>query len=512
MDKLNELLAIDAQLDDLYNQLNGLTYGSMEIRKKDKKKYLYVHKRVKGNSETKYVGEYSQELYDEIEENNATAKAIKKEIKKLAKPTAKKTTNKDRKLYLESVAQKFNEFNNNGKPTIAFFCDVFFPLVDGVVNVLDNYAKRLNNDYNVIVFVPEHNETTVKKDYMVYGIKSMYLKFVNYDLAFPELDTDFKKVIKSLRIDIIHCHSPFFVGMYASKLAKKLKVPFVCTFHSQYKQDFYKSTKNKTLTAMLLSQIMKVFNSATEVWTMHQKSLETLISYGYKGKSFLIPNATDFECPENITDYISTINSTYQLENIQNVFLFVGRLVATKNILFIVDVMAELKSKGINFKMVFVGDGPDEGKLKSKIKKLKLENEVILTGRIMDKNLLGAFYHRADLFVFPSFYDTDGIVRIESACYSTPVILAENSVASVTTTNNVNGYIAKAEIIPFSNRIIEIISNKPALEEVGKRANQELYVKWQDVIEKAKERYTTLINANKAKLEKAQSKKKNKNF
>lgn len=419
---------------------------------------------------------------------------------KIKLQTKEKDSFKEKKEYRKFCLQKFEEFNNNGKLTVAIFCDTFFPIVDGVINVLDNYAKRLVKMCNVVVFVPEHKGKTVKKEYLVYGIKSLYFKFVNYDLAFPELDTDFKKVIKHLRIDIIHSHSPFFVGQFAVKLAKKLKIPLVSTFHSQYKQDFYKNTKSESLTKMLLSGIMKVFNSSTEVWTMHQKSLETLISYGFKGSSFLIPNATDFVCPPDIDKLVNEIDEKYHLKNVENVFLFVGRLVETKNILFIVDVMNNLAQKKIPYKMVFVGDGPDEAKLKAKIKKLNLKDSIILTGRITDKNLLGAFYKRADLFVFPSLYDVSSIVQIEAACFGLPVIFAEGSVTSCTVTKDVNGFIAPANVEDFSNAIIKIISDKAKLQQVSINAHNELYVTWDDVIDTAFERYIYLIDRNKKKM------------
>ena len=71
------------------------------------------------------------------------------------------------------------------------------------------------------------------------GIKSVYFKFVGYDLAFPELDGDLNRTIKQLRIDLIHCHSPFLVGEYAAKLAKKRKIPFVTTFLDYHSLDIF---------------------------------------------------------------------------------------------------------------------------------------------------------------------------------------------------------------------------------------------------------------------------------
>ena len=44
--------------------------------------------------------------------------------------------------------------NEEKKITIGLFIDVFYPMVDGVVVVVDNYAKQLSQKANVFVFAP----------------------------------------------------------------------------------------------------------------------------------------------------------------------------------------------------------------------------------------------------------------------------------------------------------------------------------------------------------------------
>lgn len=79
-----ELISKISQRNELEKQLKGLIYGSVEIRERDKK-YIYVHYREDGIAMTKYVGEYSDELYNLILNNSVRARAIKKEISKINK-------------------------------------------------------------------------------------------------------------------------------------------------------------------------------------------------------------------------------------------------------------------------------------------------------------------------------------------------------------------------------------------------------------------------------------------
>jgi len=69
----------------LISRLNKMVYGSVEIRNNNEKKYIYVHYRLDGKRQTKYVGEYSEELHSLILENNNLAKQYKKRVRAINK-------------------------------------------------------------------------------------------------------------------------------------------------------------------------------------------------------------------------------------------------------------------------------------------------------------------------------------------------------------------------------------------------------------------------------------------
>ena len=90
--------------------------------------------------------------------------------------------------------------NNNSKDkkiTIGLFNDSFYPMVDGVISVLDNYARRLNKIANVIVFVPKtvnqsYDDTTLP--YKVVRCKSFKMYIIDYSCPAPIFDKNFKKI------------------------------------------------------------------------------------------------------------------------------------------------------------------------------------------------------------------------------------------------------------------------------------------------------------------------------
>ena len=70
-------------------RLEKLVFGSIEIREQNGKKLIYVHYRDDGKQRSKYVGEYSTELYNVILENNNLARSYKKRLREIKKELGK---------------------------------------------------------------------------------------------------------------------------------------------------------------------------------------------------------------------------------------------------------------------------------------------------------------------------------------------------------------------------------------------------------------------------------------
>ena len=95
------------------------------------------------------------------------------------------------------------------------FVDSFFPMVDGVTNVVDNYAKRLNDEeFEVVVFCPKNRDKKYVDNftYRVERCKSVKIFFLDYDMPLPRFDRRYKKILKESNLDIVHIHSPFGVA------------------------------------------------------------------------------------------------------------------------------------------------------------------------------------------------------------------------------------------------------------------------------------------------------------
>ena len=376
--------------------------------------------------------------------------------------------------------------------TIGIFIDVFYPMVDGVVKVTDHQARLLSKHHRVYVFAPKAKDKDYldKFPYEVIRVMNIHVPTTDYQLALPQLDTNLNKKLKTIRFDIIHIQSPFSMGELGIKVAKKQNIPVVATLHSQYEKDFYERTKSKTITKVMLSDIMMRLNKCDVTMTMNEGSKSLFMRYGLTKEPLIVPNATDMTFASEVD--VLTLKDVFSINDVFNM-MFVGRMDKIKNIDFMIDVIFQLKKKTKHFHMYFIGKGAHESMFKKRVDEMKLDDVITFTGPVYDRNMLAAFYQTCDLLMFPSNYDTNGLVQIEAASQHTPGIFLKNTLAASSIVDQYNGYLSEEHPVLFSRKILDVMQHKEKHQEISNKAKETLYITWEEVVLKIETMYQTLI-------------------
>ena len=381
---------------------------------------------------------------------------------------------------------------------VGLFIDTWYPMVDGVIKVVDNYARRLVKYCDVVVFCPKTRGFSKEDDdalpYTVVRCLSVPLTALDYDLPTSALDPLFDAQIIQSGIDLVHIHSPFTVGLAGVLYAKLHGLPVVATLHSQYKQDFEKPLKLKPAVDVAMNSIMRVFNACDECWAVNggiKELYET--EYGLTAPCKVRLNATDHQPVKDIERAARIVNETYGIPEDATVFLFVGRINFIKNIDFTVRSLAKAKAMGLkNFRMLFAGKGQDEDKLAQLVKSEGLEDEVVMCG-LTDKPMLENLYSRAKLFLFPSLYDANSLVQIEAACQGTPTVFLEGARTAATVTPGVNAYVSKPGEENYARMIMDIMEHPQEYERISAAAKKDLYISWDDVVKDVYSDYSSFV-------------------
>ncbi len=374
--------------------------------------------------------------------------------------------------------------------TIGLFIDAFYPAIDGVVMVVDNYARILCKMANVIVFAPNYKAALDDSiyPYKIVRVKSFKIPTVEYTYGLPKFDKNLVKEIEKYQLDIIHVHSPFSIGSFAINYARKKHIPVICTMHSQHKQDIKAITHLDFIANLGTKKLISVYDKCDECWAVNRGVAKLFYEeYGYHTMPRVMLTAVEMEYVKDTNKAHAVINKIHNLKEDDKVLLFVGRLTRVKNIFFLVDVVEKLEQLKLNFnyKMIFVGIGPDGEHLKKYVKSKNLDKKIIFTGKIMDRELLAYYYSRCDLFLFPSMYDTNSLVQKEAASQKKPTIYLTGAITAYDIIDNETGFISENNSTLYAKKIVDVLNNKELYDKVCNNAYKKVYRTWDDIVKES---------------------------
>ena len=268
----------------------------------------------------------------------------------------------------------------------------------------------------------------------------------------------------------------------------------VFTYHTKFDVNICDMVRSKLIQEAALHNLCANIQSCDEVWVVSRGAGENLRGIGYEGEYIVMENGVDFPKGRVTPDEAMEVRREYGIGQDERVFMYVGRMMWYKGIRITLDGLKKAKEEGFAFKMIFVGDGADRSEMEKYAKELGLEKECIFPGAIRDRELLRRYFCAADMFLFPSTFDTNGIVVREAAACGLPSVLVKGSCAAEGTTHLQNAYLIEenadsmAEAVKFACREEEAVKN------MGGAAMDELYISWEESVRRAVDRYGVVID------------------
>ena len=383
---------------------------------------------------------------------------------------------------------------------IGEFNESYPPLMDGVGQVVRNYTHGLNALGEKTYAVVAGDGDALSYDRQVGEVNTVRARMYPLPQVAPYgpviKSKAFKKKVSSISFDIVHSHSPFYLGSFAHKIAKKKHVPHVTTFHSQFRDDIQGAVHVKWITDIAVKYILRHYDKADEVWVPSRATGEKLKEYGYKGEYVVMENGCDMKIPDE-KEYFELRQKGLEFLNIQNidmpVLLYIGQHKVEKNLMMALESLKILHERGYAFLMLFAGIGPDKPAMEDFVRANGLSDNIRFLGRITDRKILESLYALASLFLFPSFYDTSCLVMREAAAFSLPVLFVKGSCTSEGIKDGVNGFLADNTPESFASKIMAVTSDASLLDSAGLGARSTLYRSWEMVACEVRERYKQII-------------------
>jgi phosphatidylinositol alpha 1,6-mannosyltransferase len=373
-------------------------------------------------------------------------------------------------------------------PRVALFCETYHE-INGVAltaRQLVAYAKRHNLPFLAIhggknPSVQEEGSVRkieLKRSWLSVGIE----RDLEFDFAFSRYAGRIRRELLAFQPDAIHITSPGELGELGVYLSRKLKIPLVASWHTNFHQ--FAARRLQKLIGFLPPRMSR----PAVAWSQ-QRGLQVLLwFYGFAkvtlaptppqvewlekelGKpSFLMPRGVD---PEQFNPKHRTVSDTTLRLG------FVGRVTPEKGVRLLRKIEQALLESGLtDFRILVVGAGSEEGWLKKRLKHGEF------TGVLRGEELARA-YANMDLFVFPSKTDTFGNVVQEAAASAVPSVVTNEGGPRFLVVPGETGYIAEGDA-EFVAKVVELAHNRPLLKRLGNAARERMAgISWDAAFEK----------------------------
>ncbi len=380
--------------------------------------------------------------------------------------------------------------------SICLLNDSFPPMIDGVSNAVVNYAKNIEAHHGHAVVVTPSVPGATDEGYAYPVIRYPSIdtrKLVGYVAGYP-FSPETARRVQDEHVELLHTHCPIASTFLARELRNVLDVPLVLTYHTKFDIDIAKAIKSKLLQESAKRALVENVSACDEIWVVSEGAGKNLESLGYEGAWRVMENGVDV--PRGGVDdaAVEAAVKGYDLPRDVPMFLFVGRLMWYKGLRIILDALAALKAQGTAFRMVIIGDGADGAAVRETAHELGLDDVCFFTGAISDRETIRGWYTRADLFLFPSTFDTNGLVVREAAASATATVMVAGSCAAEGVTDGQNGFFIEENAPSLAAKLTALCADRDAMRRVGENAQSQLYLSWEDAVARAYERYEVVID------------------
>lgn len=292
---------------------------------------------------------------------------------------------------------------------IAIFAEFFLPKIDGVVTRTLNTVRCLKKMGDEVLIFTANSELKEYSGASIFGINSINLPlYPEYKMAFPLPIIQNK--LEQFNPDVVFVICPLCLGLGGIYYAKQMGCPLVISHNTNWSL-YAKFNGMKWLEKPAYKIMSYVYKQATVLVTVSQHTINELNNIVRK-PIYLWPtgiNSSLLECRKSEKNSIKLTKEDVK----KPLMLFVGRLSREKNIPFIAEIMKGMPSANL----AIVGDGPERANLE----KIFPKNRTVFTGYLQGEELAQC-YASADIFLFPSEFETLGNVVLEAMASRCPVV------------------------------------------------------------------------------------------
>ena len=352
---------------------------------------------------------------------------------------------------------------------ILFISDVYFPRINGVSTSIETFRHELHAQGHIVhLIAPDYCAPSTDES----GILRVPARTIPFDpedrlmrsgWVMQQLDT-----LRAEGYHLIHIHTPFVAHYLGLRLAHELDIPCVETYHTffeEYIHHYLPFLPRKLACAAARFISRRQGNSVDAMIVPSRPMLETLQTYGVSTRTEIIPTGLQ---PHSFAPGDGMgFRDRYGIARERPMLLFVGRVAHEKNIGFLLRVVQRARQDVADVLLVIAGEGPARAGLMQEVENSGLSGNVLFIGYLDRHTELNNCYRAADIFVFSSRTETQGLVLLEAMAQGVPLVSTAEMGTRDVLHEGAGVWIAKEEVEAFSAKVVRMLGDADARRWLG---------------------------------------------
>ncbi len=300
--------------------------------------------------------------------------------------------------------------------------DVYFPRINGVSTSIQSFRHALAHEgVEVTLIAPRYGDEPEEMN--IDRVSGWVLPRDPEDRLLRWGETSRAVEIAAKTVDLIHIQTPFVAHYAGLRAARRLNKPVLATYHTlfeEYLQHYIPLVPSAMLRAATRRFSRGQCNALNAVVVPSTAMRDRLLSYGVTTPLRVLPTGIPLSAFAGGSR--ARFRAAHGIDPNRPVAIFVGRLGHEKNISFLLHALTRVHRERPDALLLLMGEGPSRGHLEAEVERLGLHNQVRFLGYLDRATELPDAYAAADLMVFASRTETQGLVLLEAMAAGCPVL------------------------------------------------------------------------------------------
>jgi len=262
------------------------------------------------------------------------------------------------------------------------------------------------------------------------------------------------------RFDLVHVQTPFLAHYAGVGFARRHALPVIATYHTLFEEylHHYVPLLPRSIGGALARRFTRSQCAQLQALVAPSEAMRELLrAYGVSSRIEVIPTGLPPECYRRGDG--ARFRARFHLPSERRLLLYVGRVAFEKNIEFLLRMFVAVRRARSDAALVIAGEGPAQARLHALASELGISADVHFIGYLEREQELPDCYAAADVFVFASRTETQGLVLLEALAQGRPVVsTAHMGTASVLKADG-GARIVPEQVEPFAQAVLEVLAD-----------------------------------------------------